>query len=143
MGCLQASSSRCVVREAATASIGDPILNPSGSVSASRTGADEPDHMFQTLTADIEANPKIREPQQGAHRAIRTHFEASNEPVILQIPVGCGKTGVIATLPFGVAKGRALVITPNLTIRSGVAESLDISNPKNFWRRTGGLHDFA
>lgn len=105
--------------------------------------ADEPDHMFQTLTADIEANPKIREPQQGAHRAVRTHFEASNEPVILQIPVGCGKTGVIATLPFGVAKGRALVITPNLTIRSGVAESLDISNPKNFWRRTGALHDFS
>ncbi|MBR1024134.1 DEAD/DEAH box helicase family protein [Bradyrhizobium viridifuturi] len=105
--------------------------------------ADEPDHMFQTLTADIEANPKVREPQQGAHRAVRTHFEASNEPVILQIPVGCGKTGVIATLPFGVAKGRALVITPNLTIRSGVAESLDISNPKNFWRRTGALHDFS
>ena len=105
--------------------------------------ADEPDHMFQTLTADIEANPKVREPQQDAHRAVRTHFEASNEPVILQIPVGCGKTGVIATLPFGVAKGRALVITPNLTIRSGVAESLDISNPRNFWRRTGTLHDFS
>jgi hypothetical protein len=28
---------------------------------------------------------------------------SSNEPVILQIPVGCGKTGVIATLPFGIA----------------------------------------
>jgi excisionase family DNA binding protein len=105
--------------------------------------AEQPDHMFQSLTADIEANAKVREPQQGAHRAVRTHFEASNEPVILQIPVGCGKTGVIATLPFGIAKGRALVITPNLTIRTGVAEALDISNPKNFWRRTGALHDFS
>lgn len=105
--------------------------------------AEEPDHMFQSLTADIEANAKVREPQQGAHRAVRTHFEGSNEPVILQIPVGCGKTGVIATLPFGIAKGRALVITPNLTIRTGVAEALDISNPKNFWRRTGALHDFS
>ena len=74
------------------------------------------------LTADIEANPKIREPQQGAHRAVRTDFETSNEPVILQIPVGCGKTGIMATLPFGIAKGRVLVITPNLTIRNGVAE---------------------
>ena len=105
--------------------------------------SEEPDHMFQCLTADIEANPKIREPQHGAHRAVRTHFETSNEPVILQIPVGCGKTGVMATLPFGIAKGRALVITPNLTIRTGVAEALDISNPKNFWRRTGVLHDFS
>jgi DNA repair protein RadD len=101
------------------------------------------DHLFQTTTADIEANAKVREPQQGAHRAVRNHFAASNEPVVLQIPVGCGKTGVIATLPFGIACGRTLVITPNLTIRSGVAEALDISNPKNFWRRTGALHDFA
>jgi len=105
--------------------------------------AEQPDHMFQSLTADIEANAKVREPQQGAHRAVRTHFETSNEPVIVQIPVGCGKTGVIATLPFGIAKGRALVITPNLTIRTGVAEALDISNPKNFWKRTGALHDFS
>ncbi len=104
---------------------------------------DEPNHMFQALTADIEGNPNIREPQQGAHRAVRTHFDLSNEPVIVQIPVGCGKTGVIATLPFGIAKGRALVIAPNLTIRSGVADSLDISNPKNFWRKTGAIHDFS
>ena len=101
------------------------------------------DHLFQTITADIEANNKVREPQQGAHRAVRTHFESSNEAVILQIPVGCGKTGVIATLPFGIAKGRALVITPNLTIRNGVADVLDISDPKNFWRRTGVIHDFS
>ncbi|MER8700359.1 DEAD/DEAH box helicase family protein [Mesorhizobium sp. M1273] len=101
------------------------------------------EHLFQTLTADIEANVLVREPQQGAHKAVRTHFAASNEPVILQIPVGCGKTGVIATLPFGIAQGRALVITPNLTIRKGVAEALDITNPKNFWRRAAVLHDFS
>jgi excisionase family DNA binding protein len=105
--------------------------------------AEQTDYLFQTIASDIEANSKIREPQQGAHRAVRTHFESSNEPVILQIPVGCGKTGVIATLPFGIAKGRALVITPNLTIRKGVADALDVSDPKNFWRRTGVIHDFS
>jgi excisionase family DNA binding protein len=105
--------------------------------------AEQSDHLFQSLTADIEGNPKVREPQQGAHKAVRTHFASSNEPVILQIPVGCGKTGVISTLPFGIAKGRALVIAPNLTIRNGVAEALDIANPKNFWRRTGAVHDFS
>src|ERR1700730_2946872 len=30
------------------------------------------DHLFQTMTADVEANAKVREPQQGAHRAVRT-----------------------------------------------------------------------
>lgn len=105
--------------------------------------AEQPDHLFQTITADVEANSQLREPQRDAHRAVRTHFESSNEAVILQIPVGCGKTGVIATLPFGIAKGRVLVITPNLTIRKAVADALDVSDPKNFWKRTGVIHDFS
>lgn len=101
------------------------------------------DHLFRTLTADIEGNQRLREPQRDAHKAIRRHFANDNEHVILQIPVGCGKTGIMATLPFGIARGRVLVITPNLTIRKGVADALDISNPGNFWRRTGVLHDFS
>jgi len=100
-------------------------------------------HLFQQLTADIEENQKLREPQKGAHKAVRTHFSNDNEHVILQIPVGCGKTGIIATLPFGIARGRVLVITPNLTIRKVVSEALDISNPKNFWRHTDTIYDFS
>jgi DNA repair protein RadD len=98
---------------------------------------------FQSTVADIENNERLREPQRHAHRAVRQHFAKSNEPAIIQIPVGCGKTGLIATLPLGIAQGRVLVITPNLTIRRGVAESLDFSNTKNFWRRTGAIHDFS
>lgn len=105
--------------------------------------AEQSDHLFQIITADVEANSLVREPQRDAHRAVRTHFISSNEAVILQIPVGCGKTGVVATLPFGIANGRVLVITPNLIIRKGVADALDISDPKNFWRRTGVIHDFS
>lgn len=101
------------------------------------------EHFFQTITSDVEGNSKLREPQRDAHKAVRTHFTKSEEPAILQIPVGCGKTGVIATLPFGIAKGRVLVIAPNLTIRQGVADALDFSNPKNFWRKTGVIHDFS
>jgi DNA repair protein RadD len=99
--------------------------------------------LFKALLVDIEGNDRLREPQREAHRAVREHFAKENEHVILQIPVGCGKTGVIATLPFGVADGRVLVITPNLTIRKGVAEALDVTNPKNFWRRTTVLRDFS
>lgn len=101
------------------------------------------DHLFQTLTTDIEGNQRLREPQRGAHKAVRRHFNNDNEHVILQIPVGCGKTGIIATLPFGIARGRVLVITPNRTIRKGLSEALDLSNTGNFWRSTGALHDFS
>ncbi len=103
----------------------------------------EDEYIFQSLTVDIEGNAKLREPQRDAHKAVRKHFNSNDEHVILQIPVGCGKTGIIATLPFGIANGRVLVVTPNLTIRRGVSEALDISNPKNFWRRTGVIHDFS
>jgi len=97
------------------------------------------DHLFQTAAANIEANERLREPQRDAHRAVREHFASKIGPVILQIPVGCGKTGVIATLPFGIAQGRVLVIAPNVTIRTGIAKALDITSPSCFWKRTGVL----
>jgi excisionase family DNA binding protein len=91
---------------------------------------------FQTAQFNIEENQRLREPQRQAHKAIREHFAKSGEQAILQIPVGCGKTGVIATLPFGIANGRVLVITPNLTIRQVVSEALDISSAQCFWNKT-------
>lgn len=99
--------------------------------------------IFATANADIEANDLLREPQREAHRAVREHFASSNEPGILQIPVGCGKTGIMSTLPFGVAAGRVLVITPNLTIRKGVQDALDITNRECFWTKTRVLSDFT
>jgi superfamily II DNA or RNA helicase len=94
--------------------------------------------IFQS-TANVEGNKKLRDPQREAHKRTREHFEASNEHAVLQIPVGCGKTGIIATLPFGIAVGRVLVITPNLTLRTNVLEALDVTSPKCFWKRTGVL----
>jgi DNA repair protein RadD len=99
--------------------------------------------IFATANANIEANDLLREPQREAHRQVRDHFAISNEPAILQIPVGCGKTGIIATLPFGIARGRVLVITPNLTIRKGVVEALDIASRECFWAKTRVLSDFT
>lgn len=96
---------------------------------------DDMGEIFQ-IPANIDANERLRDPQREAHRAVRDHFSTKKDPVMLQVPVGCGKTGLIAILPFGVAKGRILVITPNLTIRKGVAEALDIASPKCFWLRT-------
>ena len=58
-----------------------------------------------------------------------------------RIPVGCGKSGLISLLPFGVAQGRVLVIAPNLTIRSQLANDLDITSSSCFYRRTGSLRN--
>ncbi|HEX4364018.1 MAG TPA: DEAD/DEAH box helicase family protein [Solirubrobacteraceae bacterium] len=102
-----------------------------------------PGLLFQTANADIEANQLLREPQREAHRSVREHFADSKTPAILQIPVGCGKTGIMATLPFGIASGRALVITPNLTIRKGVADALDIASRECFWAKMRVLADFT
>lgn len=97
---------------------------------------------FKSTISNIEDNPKLREPQRQAHRECRLHFEKSSEPVVLQIPVGCGKTGVIATLPYGISDGRTLIIAPNVTIRNGISEALDIASPKCFWTKTRCLTDF-
>lgn len=99
--------------------------------------------VFETANADIEANKLLRDPQREAHRAVREHFAKSSDPGILQIPVGCGKTGIMATLPFGIAKGRVLVITPNLTILKGVTDALDVTNRECFWTKTRVLSDFT
>ncbi|MBJ8344490.1 DEAD/DEAH box helicase [Antrihabitans sp. YC2-6] len=105
--------------------------------------ADGNTSVFATANADIEANAALRGPQRAAHRAVREHFAADAGPAIVQIPVGCGKTGVMATLPFGIAKGRVLVITPNLTIRKGVADAVDITSPQCFWTKCRVISDFT
>lgn len=104
---------------------------------------DEGGEIFVTANANIEANELLREPQREAHRAVREHFATANGPAIIVIPVGCGKTGIMATLPFGIAQGRVLVITPNLTIRKGVTDALDIANRECFWARMRVLSDFT
>jgi len=106
-----------------------------------QTAADA--HLFRTARVNIADNDLLRDPQREAHAAVRAHFAAKRDPAIVQIPVGCGKTGLIAILPFGISTGRALVITPNTTIRSVVAEALDIANPKCFWLKTHVLSTVA
>jgi DNA repair protein RadD len=101
-----------------------------------------PGELFGRAIANIENNDRLREPQREAHKKIREHFQGSIEPAIIQIPVGCGKTGLIATLPFGISNGRALVIVPNTTIRKGVGSELEAGHPKFFLGKTKVLTSF-
>jgi len=102
-----------------------------------------PGALFATVVANIENNERLREPQREAHKHVRQHFEKGLAPAIIQIPVGCGKTGIIATLPFGISQGRALVIAPNTTIRRGIAEAIEAGHPKFFLGKANVLSSFA
>lgn len=105
--------------------------------------AEAPGVLFREALVNIEENDRLREPQREAHRRVWEHFAENSDPAILQIPVGCGKTGVMATLPFGISEDRVLVIAPNVTIREGVSQALDITSPKCFWNKTRVLNDFS
>ncbi len=96
---------------------------------------------FTTLEFNIELNQAIRQPQKEAYLRVNEFFSAGKNKAIIQIPVGCGKSGLAALLPFGIAKGRVLIIAPNLTIKEGLYEAMDITNRiKCFWKKTGTLN---
>ena len=91
---------------------------------------------FTTVEYQIEENIELRDPQREAHAATVEHFGSSGDAAILQLPVGCGKSGLIALLPFGLAHGRVLVISPNITIRDSLYADLNISDRRRcFWRK--------
>jgi DNA repair protein RadD len=97
---------------------------------------------FIETEANIEDNVNLREPQREAYQRAYDFFSSGQQKAIVQLPVGCGKSGLASILPFGIAKGRVLIITPNLTIKDELEKTLDITNrQKCFWRRMQVLKD--
>lgn len=95
------------------------------------------EQFFVSQEVEIDANQLLRDAQREAYAAAHDYFQTGRgRELLLQLPVGCGKSGLIALLPFGIARGRVLVIAPNLTIKSELAAVLDIANrQKCFWRK--------
>ncbi len=93
---------------------------------------------FQSTEAFIIGNEKLREPQVRAYAALQEHFKTQRtEPAIIEIPTGCGKTGVICISPFGISQGRVLVVTPGLTIRDELEKAFSsFDNVRNFYLKT-------
>lgn len=103
----------------------------------------EIESFFNDTPARIEGNPHLRIPQVEGYHAIREYLAGGGRRAIAQIPVGCGKSGLITLLPFGAAMGRVLVIAPNLPIKDQLARDLDVTDPSCFYRRTGVLTDVS
>jgi superfamily II DNA or RNA helicase len=90
---------------------------------------------FQDTDARIVGNDQLRVPQEEGYIALRDYFDAEGAtqlPAIAVLPTGCGKSGLIACAPFGIAEGRVLVVAPNLTIKDGLAEGT-FSGTDNFY----------
>lgn len=83
---------------------------------------------FGTAPIKVRGNLKLRIPQVGAYYRVIEHFKVSTQPAICVMPVGSGKSGTIGLLPFRLAKGRVLVIAPNLEIRDGLLRSLSFDS---------------
>lgn len=89
----------------------------------------------------IEENQGLRTPQRLAWVHIRDHFaraDASREVGIV-LPVGCGKSGLIAITPFAVRAERALVIAPGTKIRGQLGDAVRANSPTNFYDGRGVL----
>jgi DNA repair protein RadD len=99
---------------------------------------------FIDTAASIEGNTNLRDPQRDAYLRAVDFFGSGGEKAVIQLPVGCGKSGLASLLPFGIARGRVLIIAPNLTIKDELQKTLDITNrQKCFWRRMRVLEDEA
>ncbi len=98
---------------------------------------DEIARFFNDTQAYIQGNPDLRDPQvEGWFRlpadrhGTRQHFRNRSEHANLQIPVGCGKTGLMALLPFtkarvgqaSTAQNRAMAANASSAIKSEVCD---------------------
>ena len=88
--------------------------------------------IFRQEPINIQKNDRLRRPQREAFDAAVAHFQKSREHAIIQLPVGCGKTGAISILPFGIAEGRMLVVAPNLEIRDNLLANLRLHQSAKF-----------
>jgi hypothetical protein len=88
----------------------------------------------QTRIAD---NQLLRIPQREGWTQIRDYFQrvgVAREAGIV-LPVGCGKSGLIAIAPYAVGAKRALVIAPGTRIRGQLDRDLRGSSSTNFYER--------
>lgn len=85
----------------------------------------------------VDGNDRLRIPQREGWLAIRDHFqqaEATSEVGIV-LPVGCGKSGLIAISPYAFNGQRVLVIAPGTRIRNQLGDDLRANSATNFYER--------
>lgn len=78
------------------------------------------------LRALAAPNTGFRPGQLGALHAVVSHFSVFDEPAIVSLPTGYGKTAVIMALPFVLRARRLLVVEPSDVLRRQTAAHFDV-----------------
>lgn len=91
---------------------------------------------FAEIVPNIVGNPLLRIPQREGYEAIHDHYSSpGNREIGIVLPVGCGKTGLIAITPFALKSKRVLVIAPGIRIKEQLAEYFNPVNPDMFYSK--------
>lgn len=101
---------------------------------------------YSQLTFPLETDDILgfRKAQRGALFAIGSHFSGRNDPAIITMPTGTGKTAVLQASAFLLQANRVLVLTPSRLVREQIADDFkrlgvlkrlgavpaDLENPK-------------
>jgi len=85
--------------------------------------------MFGNIPPEI----KLWRHQREALAFLIGHLRGSNDPCLLRMPTGTGKTGVVACASLISASGRTLVLTPWANLRDQMISALT----KGFWESIG------
>ena len=89
---------------------------------------------FAVIVPNIDGNPLLRIPQSEGYEAIKSYyFSKGNREIGIVLPVGCGKSGLIAITPFALKSKRVLVIAPWIRIKKQLAEDFNPVNPDMFY----------
>jgi superfamily II DNA or RNA helicase len=93
---------------------------------------------FAVITPNIDDNAELRIPQSEGYEAIRKYYiSPGDREVGIVLPVGCGKSGLIAIIPFALKSKRTLVIAPGIRIKNQLSEDFNPSNPNMFYQKRG------
>ncbi|MCF3941603.1 DEAD/DEAH box helicase [Oceanobacillus alkalisoli] len=102
---------------------------------------------FQDIKANITNNSNLYPAQIDAYRSALSHYTEFSDfkyrESLIVMPTGTGKTGVMSLLPFGIAEGRVLIITPGKIVRKTVFSHFDsVNNPdQTFWVKRNIIYD--
>jgi superfamily II DNA or RNA helicase len=85
--------------------------------------------------AAVVGNESLREPQIEAFQALERHDfdQPDKREVSIVLPVGCGKSGLLALAPFAIRSRRALLVAPGVKIAEQLLRDLTPSDPKYFY----------
>ncbi len=88
---------------------------------------------FIDTAVNIVGNSRLRTPQLEAYLKIQEFFnEKPNGEALVVLPTGTGKSGLISIAPYGIAKGRVLIITPGLITKQSIRKTQEMLED-NFW----------